>query len=133
MEKRLLLVEDDADFREAFARALREALAPEHPDVAFVGAGSVAEARARLREGGLDAALVGVALPDGDGLDLVRGIYDGGVGSPMPTLVLTANLDPSAALRALDAGADGAYSKAASVREVAGAIKRALGGGHSEA
>ena len=133
MEKRILVVEDDADLREAFARALREALAPEHPDVVFVGAGSAAEARARLREGGLDAALVGVALPDGDGLELVRGIYDGGPGGPMPTLVRTAHLDPSVALRALDAGAGGAFSKEASVSEVAGAIKRLLEGGHSEA
>ena len=112
---------------------LREALAPEQPDVAFVGAGSVAEARARLREGGLDAALIDAALPDGDGLDLVRGINDGGPGSPMPTLVWTAHLDPSVAIRALDAGADGAFSKAVSVPEMAGAIKRVLESGHSEA
>jgi DNA-binding NarL/FixJ family response regulator len=33
----------------------------------------------------------------------------------------------------LDAGAKGAYSKAVSVQEMAGAIKRLLEGGHSEA
>ena len=108
---RILFVEHDANFREAFASAVRKALAPEHPDVAFVGAGSVAEARSRLREGGLDAALVGVALPDGDGLDLVHEINDGGVGSPMPTLVWTAQLDPSVAVRALDAGAGGRFQR----------------------
>ena len=87
---------------------LREALAPEHPeDVAFVGAGSVAETRSRLKEGGMDAALIAVALPDGAGLDLVHETNDGGVGSPMPTLVLTANLGTFVATRALDAGAGG--------------------------
>jgi len=70
MEKRrILLVEDDANFREVFAHALGEALAPERPDVAFVEAESLANARARLREGGLDAALIDVTMPDGNGLD----------------------------------------------------------------
>jgi hypothetical protein len=41
MHKRILLVEDDADFRGVFTRALREALAPERRDVAFVEAGSL--------------------------------------------------------------------------------------------
>jgi DNA-binding NarL/FixJ family response regulator len=131
---RILFVEHDANLREAFASAVREALDPDHPDdVAFVGAGSVAEARARLREGGLDAALVDAAMPDGDGLELVHEINDGGVGSPMPTLVWTARLDPSVAVRAMEAGADGAFSKEASAQEVAGAIKRVLGGGRSGA
>ena len=133
MEKRVLLVEDAADFRENFARTLSKALSPEQLGVVFVEAGSAAEARARLREGGLDAALVDVGLPDGDGLDLVHEINDGGVGSPMPTLVLTAYLDPSVVIRALEAGAQGALSKVASVPETAVAIKGLLEGGHSEA
>ena len=99
MEKRILLVEDDADFREVFALLVKEALAPEQLDVVFVGAGSVAEARSRLREGGLDAALIDVTLPDGSGLDLVGEINDGGVGDHQPTLVLTANLKPFVAAR----------------------------------
>ena len=48
-------VEDDANFRNVFTRLIREALAPERLDVAFVEAGTLAEARTRLREGGLDA------------------------------------------------------------------------------
>ena len=52
MEKRILLVEDDAQFREVFTSALKLALAPEQLDVGFVEADSLAEARARLREGG---------------------------------------------------------------------------------
>ena len=63
MEKRILFVEDDAGFREVFTHALREEMAPERLDVAFVEAGSLAEARARLREGGLDAALIDVTMP----------------------------------------------------------------------
>ena len=45
----------------------------------------------------------------------------------------TAHLDPSVAIRALDAGAKGAFSKAVSVPEMAGAIKRLIEDGPSEA
>ena len=96
-----------------------------------MGAGSLAEARARLLEGGLDAALIDVGLPDGDGLDLVREINDGGVGDRIPTLVLTANLDTTVAARAMEAGAEGAHSKVVSVPETAEAIMRLTGAGAS--
>jgi CheY-like chemotaxis protein len=133
MEKRILFVEDDANFRELFTRLLREALAPERLDVAFVEAGSVAEARARLREGSLDAALIDITLPDGNGLDLVGEINDGGPGRRIPTLVLTATLETSVAARALEAGARGALSKLASVPETVDAIKRLTYDRRSEA
>jgi two-component system catabolic regulation response regulator CreB len=124
MEKRILLVEDDASFRRAFTRALELALAPEQLNVTFVEAGSLAEARARLGEGGLDAALIDVTLPDGNGLDLVREINDGGAGNHIPTLVLTAGLDTSVAGRAIEAGAQGAQSKVVSLPETVEAIER---------
>jgi two-component system, OmpR family, catabolic regulation response regulator CreB len=124
MEKRILLVEDDASFRRVFTRALELALAPEQLDVTFVEAGSLAEARERLREGGLDAALIDVTLPDGNGLDLVREINDGGAGNRIPTLVLTAGLDHSVAGRAIEAGAQGAQSKVVSLPETVQAMKR---------
>src|SRR5215204_5728336 len=124
MEMRILLVEDNARFREAFTHALWRALASEELDLAFVEAASLAEARVRLREGGLDAALIDVTLPDGNGLDLVQEINEGGAGNRLPTLVLTANLDNSVAAQAMDAGAKGALSKVVSVPETVEAIKR---------
>jgi CheY-like chemotaxis protein len=133
MERRILFVEDDANFRVVFTSLLREALAPERFDVAFVEAGSAAEARARLREGGLDGALIDITLPDGNGLDLVAEINDGRVGSPIPTLVLTANLEASVAVRAVQVGARGALSKLVSVPESVDAIKRLTNAGRSEA
>jgi CheY-like chemotaxis protein len=133
MGKRILFVEDEADFRGVFTHALRDALAPEQLDVTFVEAGSLAGARARLREGGLDAALIDVTMPDGDGLELVGEIHDGGVGSPIPTLVLTASLDTSVAGRAIEQGARGALSKLSSMPETVTAIKRLTSAGLSEA
>ena len=126
MGKRILLVEDDARFREVFTHALGLGLAAERLDVTFVESGSMAEARARLREGGLDAALIDVTLPDGNGLDLVQEINDG-VTESIPTLVLTAGLDHSVAARAVEAGAEGAQSKAVSMPETVEAVKRLTG------
>ena len=133
MKKRILFVEDDAAFRVVFAHAMREALADEVLDVAFVEAGPLAQARARLREGGLDAALIDVTMPDGNGLELVGEIHDGGVGNPLPTLGLTASLQTSVAGRAMEAGARGALSKVASMREAVKAIGRLTEAGRSEA
>jgi CheY-like chemotaxis protein len=95
MERRILFVEDDANFRKVFTRLMREALPPERLAVAFVEAGTLAQARTRLREGALDAALIDVTMPDGNGLDLVGEIHDGGPGDHIPTLVLTASLPSS--------------------------------------
>jgi CheY-like chemotaxis protein len=132
MEKqRILLVDDDAKFREVFARALGRALVAQSFDVAFVGAGTISEARALLREGGLDAALIDLRLPDGDGLDLVRELNNGGAGR-IPTLVLTAYLDHTSAAQTMDAGAQGALSMDLSVPETIAAIKKLLEGGPSE-
>ncbi len=132
MEKRILLVEDDARYREAFTSALALALAAEQLEVTFVESDSLAEARARLREGGLDAALIDVTLPDGNGLDLVREINDGGASDRIPTLVLTAGLDHSVAARAVEAGAQGAQSKTVSMPDTVEAIKRLTDAGHLE-
>jgi CheY-like chemotaxis protein len=132
MGKRILFVEEDAGFRRVFTHAMREALGDEGFGVAFVEAGSLAEARARLRQGDLDAALIDVTMPDGNGLDLVEEIHDGGPGTPIPTLVLTASLDTSVAGRAMEAGAMGALSKLASMPETVDAIKRLTDAGRSE-
>jgi CheY-like chemotaxis protein len=130
-KQRILVVEDNARFREVFARALGRALAAETLDVTFVEAGSLAEARARLREGGLDAALIDVRLPDGDGLDLVRQLNNGAA-TRIPTLVLTAYLDHEVAAQAMGAGARGALSKVVSVPETVEALKRLTEDGRPE-
>jgi CheY-like chemotaxis protein len=133
MGKRILFVEEDAGFRRVFTHAIREALGDEGFVVAFVEAGSLAEARWRLREGSLDAALIDMTMHNGNGLELVGEIHDGGVGSPIPTLVLTASLEASVAVEALDAGARGALSKLAPVGVATDAIRRLTEAGRSEA
>jgi DNA-binding NarL/FixJ family response regulator len=51
-------------------------------------------------------------------------IHDGGVGRPIPTLVLTAALETSVAGRAIEAGARGALSKVVSMPQTVEAIER---------
>jgi CheY-like chemotaxis protein len=129
-EKRVLLVEDNEAFREAFAQMLELELAPDL-DVAFAQADSLAEAHALLREEeALDAALIDVGLPDGNGLDLVRELEeDDGSIEPLPTLVITANPERSVATRAMEAGARGVLSKVVSARETAEAVRMLIGAG----
>jgi CheY-like chemotaxis protein len=130
IEKRILLVEDNGDFREAFARMLEIELAPEL-NVAFAQVDSLAEAHTLLQEeDGLDAALIDIGLPDGDGLELVRELEGDGGGIPaLPTLVITADLNHSVAARAIEAGARGVLSKIVSVRETAQTVQRLIGAG----
>jgi DNA-binding NarL/FixJ family response regulator len=133
METRLLLVDDDEAFREAFARMLQLALAPEL-NVSFAQADSLAEAHTLLKqeEDGLDAALIDIGLPDGDGLDLVRELNGHGERiTSLPMLVRTANLDHSVAARAIEAGARGVLSKGVSIRETAEAVQRLISAGRS--
>jgi CheY-like chemotaxis protein len=130
--KRILLVEDNEEFREAFARMLELELAPEL-NVAFAQADSLAEAHALLQaEDALDAALIDIGLPDGDGLDLVRELEGNGGRIPaLPTLVITADLNHSVAARAIEAGARGVLSKMVSVRETAETVQLLIGAGRT--
>ena len=125
--KRILLVADHNAFREALAIRLNQ---EEDLEVAWQS-GSIVDTR-YIHLNGVDVAVVDPLLPDGDGLDLVRELSDG-AGGRIPTLVLTAYLDNTVAARAMDAGAQGALSKVASVPEKVGAIKRLIEIASSEA
>lgn len=61
----VLVVEDEAVLRRNLTRLL------ERRGLAVVAASSVTEARALLQRAAVDAAILDVSLPDGDGLDLL--------------------------------------------------------------
>jgi CheY-like chemotaxis protein len=128
METRILLVEDNESFRQAFARMLELELDPEL-NVTFAQADSLAEAHTLLQqEDGLDAALIDIGLPDGDGLDLVRELEGDDDRIPaLPTLVITADLEHSVATRAIEAGARGVLSKMVSLGETVEAVQMLIG------
>jgi CheY-like chemotaxis protein len=117
--KRVLLVDDP--------RALGENLVTElkrEPDLEVVGqTGSLAECGNFVSaEGGLDAAIVGLFLLDGQGLSLIEGVRR--FCPHVPLLVLTPSLDLPDQERVVKAGADAVLAKDAASEEVASTIRR---------
>ncbi len=127
MEKektRILLVEDHASFRQALAFMFER-----EPEFAVVGqAGTLAEARRFLNgsAGETDVAVCDLALPDGDGFDLIEELAANG--GEVITLVLSASLEPARFARAVEAGASGVLHKAAAIGDIVEAVKRLRAG-----
>jgi len=121
---RLLLVEDHAAFRGALELVL--GLQPGMEVVAR--ADSVAGCRAL---GGLlasiDVALLDLALPDGEGAELIGDLR--GANPLVKVLILSANLDPGAARRMAELGADGMLDKMASLPEIVARVRHLAGVG----
>ena len=120
---RVLLVEDHAAFRGALAFLLGR-----EPDLEVVAqAGSLAEAREVL-DGRFDVAVVDlVALPDGDGSELIGELHRANPG--VSVLVLSATIAPGH----LDevrkvAGADAVLTKVESTLIIAEEVRRLAGG-----
>ena len=121
---RILLVEDHASFRQALAFMFER-----EPEFAVVGqAGSLAEARQLLNGSGeeADVAVCDLALPDGDGFDLIEELAANG--GKVITLVLSASLEPARFARAVEAGASGVLHKAAAIGDIVEAVKRLRAG-----
>ena len=121
---RILLVEDHASFRQALAFMFER-----EEGFTVVGqAGSLAEARQFLNgsTGSTDVAVCDLALPDGDGFDLIEELAVDGGG--VTTLVLSASLEPARFARAVEAGASGVLHKAAAIGDIVEAVKRLRAG-----
>ena len=117
-------MEDHVAFRQAFAVVLDARPGLE----AAAQAGSLAEARKLLRSGArgpIDAAVVDLGLPDGDGTDLIRELVDGEPG--IPVLALADRLDLGRRGAAVRAGAEAVLSKGADLAGILDALRR-LGG-----
>ena len=95
---RLLVVEDEPRIAELLRSALGRA--------GFVADTVVtcADARATLALNPYDAAILDLGLPDGDGVDFIRGLRSW---SEIPVIVLSARTDEAQKIAALDAGAAG--------------------------
>lgn len=117
---RVLLVDDNAEFRRAFAGLLER-----QPDLEVVAkAGSLAEARQNLR--GVDVALLDRGLPDGDGLELIGELRAANPGARVFVISSTAEMiHPT---EAIEAGADGVIDKIETPKQIFAAI-RGLGDG----
>ena len=123
-QTRIFLVEDHASFRQALAFMFER-----EEEFAVVGqAGSLAEARDFLNGSAdaTDVAVCDLALPDGDGFDLIGELAakDSGI----TTLVLSASLEPARFARAVEAGASGVLHKAVAIGDIVDAVKRLKAG-----
>ncbi len=123
---RVMLVEDHASFRQALAFML----AQDQDFEVFAQAGTLAEARRGLdgRDGTdrIEAAVIDLALPDGNGAELVGDLS--GHNPDMTVLVLSATLSRENLTKAVQAGADGVLDKLAGVGEIVGELRRLSAG-----
>ena len=121
---RVMLVEDHAAFRQALAFLLSG-----EPDLEVVAqAGSLAEAREALLDGGrLDVAVLDLALPDGNGGDLISELRRSNPG--ISVVVLSAAMGPGDLDEAVKAGADAVLDKIESLPTIAHEVRRLGGSG----
>jgi DNA-binding NarL/FixJ family response regulator len=121
---RVVLVEDYAAFRQALAFLLAN-----EPDLEVVAqAGSLAQAReALIDEEGLDVAVLDLALPDGNGGDLIGELRRRNPG--VSVVVLSATMGPGDLDEAVEAGADAVLDKIESLPTIAREVRRLGGGG----
>jgi two-component system, NarL family, invasion response regulator UvrY len=114
---RILLVEDHQLLRQGIIECLKR----EFSDLIFSEANSTHEARRRMARGPWDFVLLDLALPDGNGFDLLGYVKRT---SPAPkVIVLTASAEEDCALSVLKEGADGFVKKTASFSDLAKAIR----------
>jgi DNA-binding NarL/FixJ family response regulator len=119
---RVAVVEDDAILREDLVRVVANAGGLEPAGVAD----SLTTGRALL-EGAPDVLLVDLALPDGNGADLIREAR-----ARLPDLkiiVVSIFGDARSVVRAIEAGADGYLLKGSGEQQAEEAIRSVLGGG----
>jgi DNA-binding response OmpR family regulator len=102
--KRVLLVDDDTMLRSSLAEQLAAT-----GEYAPVEAGSVAEGRAKAKDGLYEFMILDVGLPDGDGRKLCRALRDDGVSCPI--VLLTAADTDADTIEGLESGANDYVTK----------------------
>jgi DNA-binding NarL/FixJ family response regulator len=117
---RVLLVDDHASFRQPLAFMLER-----EPDITVVGqAGTLAEACGLLH--GVDIAVIDLALPDGNGMQLIKELH--GASPQSQALVLTGRGAPVEYARAVEAGAAGVLQKSVGISDIIDAVRRLQAG-----
>jgi len=114
---RILIVEDDAAIR----RFVRQALEAEGHQVFETDSVKRGLIEAGTRKP--DLLILDLGLPDGDGVDLIRDLRGW---STMPVVVLSARVDETDKIEALDAGADDYLVKPFSVGELLARVRAGL-------
>lgn len=115
---RVLVVDDDPADRQLIAQIL------EKQEIEVIQAETLAAGLACAREQPLDAAVLDVLLPDGDGIELFREIRK--ADSTLPVVFVTASGSSNTAIEAMQLGALDYLVKPLQVAEVRRVVERAL-------
>ncbi len=122
MRARILLVEDDADLARGLAFNLR------HEGYEVLVAGTVKDGKRAALKGDTDLLVLDLALPDGDGLEILKALRS--AGSRVPVLCLTARGQETDVVMGLGTGADDYVTKPFGLAELfarIGALLRRAG------
>jgi len=117
-EQRVLVVDDEPDIRELLELTLAKM------GLGVDSAGSIGEAKERLRDARYRLCLTDMRLPDGEGLALVRHIA--ALAGDLPVAVITAHGSAENAVAALKAGAFDYVSKPVGLEQLRTLVKSAL-------
>lgn len=118
----VLICDDHQIVRQGIKQMLADA-----GDLALAGeAASGPEAIARVREGGIDVVLLDIAMPQRDGLDVLRQLRS--EVPKLPVLMLSTYPDRQYAVRSLKLGAAGYLNKSADSEQMIEAIRRVAAG-----
>lgn len=118
MQRRLLIVEDDALLREGLVEMLTR------EGYEAIPAPCAGSARQLMALGGIDLVLLDVSLPDGDGFSLCRAWREAGY--ELPILFLTARDEEMDVVRGLDAGGDDYVAKPFRLQELLSRLRALL-------
>jgi DNA-binding response OmpR family regulator len=120
MPHKLLLIDDDTRLTDMVADYLRA------QGYAVETAPTLAGGRELLRQGGHEALLLDMMLPDGDGLELTRELRADARTRRLPLLMLTARGEPMDRVVGLELGADDYLPKPFEPRELLARVKALL-------
>jgi two-component system OmpR family response regulator len=115
---KIVVIEDDAETREAVRRALAE----DGFDVETHGRASTGHDA--MVQGSVAAVILDVSLPDGNGIDACREWRRNGLRTPI--LMLTARTDVGSRVAGLDAGADDYLGKPFALAELRARLRALL-------
>jgi two-component system phosphate regulon response regulator OmpR len=117
---RLLLIDDDQRLADMVGGYLRQ------NGYEMACAASLADGRVALKAGPVDALLLDLMLPDGDGLDFTRELRADARTRRLPLLMLTARGEPMDRILGLEIGADDYLPKPFEPRELLARVKALL-------
>lgn len=119
---RVLICDDHLIVRQGIKQVLADA-----GDITLAGeASNGPDAITRLREGGVDVLLLDIALPQRDGLDVLRQVK--AELPKLPVLMLSTYPDRQYAVRCLKLGAAGYLNKSADSEQLIDAVRKAAAG-----